>query len=73
MNFDNITFSGGWTITLPPSPGELYGWFAGGFGIPTFLSIVDRIDYSQDTATASVRGPLSFARWGPAAAGGLAG
>jgi hypothetical protein len=39
-------------------------WFGGG-GDPN--SIVDRITFSNDTATASVRGPLSSARRGLAA------
>jgi hypothetical protein len=45
-----------------------YGWFGGGYfvGPPTFspnmYSRVDRIDYATDTATASVRGPLSIAK-----------
>ena len=34
-----------------------YGYFSGGYG-PT-LTTVDRIDYSNDTATASPKGPLS--------------
>jgi hypothetical protein len=47
-----------------------YGWFGGGLGpYPTTYSTVDRITYATDTATASVRGPLSLARYGIAAAG----
>jgi len=38
-----------------------YGYAAGGFPGPSY-STVDRIDYSNDTATASVRGPLSGPR-----------
>jgi hypothetical protein len=48
-----------------------YGWFGGGF-IPdplTNYSLVDRIDYSNDTATTSTRGPLSLARRNFAATG----
>ena len=41
-----------------------FGYFGG--GITTF-STVDRIDYSNDTQTASVRGPLSFGRHASAA------
>ena len=37
------------------------GYFGGGSNPQ--LSTVERIDYSNDTATASVRGPLSAARW----------
>jgi len=49
-----------------------YGWIAGGSdaGVPiTNYSRVDRIDYSNDNATASIRGPLIAARWATAAAG----
>ena len=52
------------------------GWFGGGAGyngslVYTYLSLVDRITYATDTATASTRGPLSLARNGIGAAGGL--
>ena len=43
------------------------GWFGG--GSPGPYSTVDRITYATDTATASVRGPLSLARNSLAAAG----
>ncbi len=49
-----------------------YGYFGGGVVISptaTTRSTVDRIDYSNDTTTASVRGPLSSARYGLAATG----
>jgi hypothetical protein len=58
-----------------------YGWFGGGttaqtnFGIPTpsvttyTESSIERIDYSNDSSTASIRGPLSLARFGFAATG----
>jgi hypothetical protein len=43
-----------------------YGWFAGGFGevsgSSNDKSTVDRIDYVNDSNTASVRGPLTYAR-----------
>jgi hypothetical protein len=47
-----------------------YGWFGGGF-ISTFdsISTVDRIDFSNDSVTASPRGPLSVARVYTAATG----
>jgi hypothetical protein len=49
-----------------------YGWFGGGY-VPASPNInrstVDRITYANDTATASVRGPLSLARQRLAAAG----
>ena len=42
-----------------------YGWFGGGISITTSpsgtKSTIDRIDYANDTATASARGPLSTA------------
>jgi len=50
-----------WTATAP------FGYFGGGRN--TQLSIVDRIDYTNDTTTASVRGPLTLARYGLAATG----
>jgi hypothetical protein len=43
-----------------------YGYFGGGIST---LSTVDRIDYSNDSTTASVRGPLSLGRHASAAAG----
>jgi hypothetical protein len=49
-----------------------YGWFGGGFTntpTPAVLSTVDRIDFSNDSSTASVRGPLSLARSSLAATG----
>ena len=38
-----------------------YGWFGGGYtGVaPGYKSLVDRITYATDTATATARGPLS--------------
>ena len=47
-----------------------FGYFAGGYNpSPPNFSIVDRIDYSNDTATAAVKGPLSAAKRGVAATG----
>jgi hypothetical protein len=48
-----------------------YGWFGGGITIPlpTPSGRVDRIDFSNDSATASIRGPLSTQRYGLAATG----
>ncbi len=48
------------------------GWFGGGqLGGPTYaiVSLVDRITYATDTATASVRGPFNTTQIGTAAAG----
>jgi hypothetical protein len=48
-----------------------YGWFGGGFNpsAPTTKSTVDRINFSNDSVTASPRSPLSSAKYGSAAAG----
>ena len=52
-----------------------YGWFGGGYypapllADPPYLSTVDRIDFSNDSSTASVRSPLSLARVNSAATG----
>ena len=43
-----------------------YGWFGGGLNpalTPSLLTTVDRIDFSNDSSTASVRGPLSAGRY----------
>ena len=45
---------------LMPSSGNTAAWFAG--GAPGNLSTVNRITFATDTATATVRGPLSLAR-----------
>jgi hypothetical protein len=43
-----------------------YGWFGGGYKQPAvpanYYSRIDRIDFSNDSATASIRGPLSMER-----------
>jgi hypothetical protein len=45
-----------------------YGWFGGGSAVPAAqFSIVDRIDFSNDSVTASKRGLLSSVRSGAAA------
>ena len=44
------------------SLGTDYAYNAGGFDDPNRISLVDRIDYSNDTATAAVKGPLSVGR-----------
>ena len=46
-----------------------FGYIGGGNVGPANQSRIDRIDYSNDTATASVRGPLSLARRQLAASG----
>ena len=68
-----VSFSGGFTFTEAPSENTA-AWFGGGSaggGQPGYHSTVDRITYATDTATASVRGPLSLARFSLAAAGGM--
>ena len=63
------SFSGGITITeAPAAPQEnTAAWFAGN-ATPAGRSSVDRITYATDTATASVRGPLSGGKYNLAAA-----
>ena len=64
-----VTFGGGLTLTAAPPAGPTAGWFGGGYSPPTLISTVDRITYATDTATASVRGPLSSARYTLSGAG----
>ena len=68
MELAGMLLTGGFTYTAPPSENTA-AWFGG--GQPGPLSTVDRITYATDTATASVRGPLSLARGNLAAAGGI--
>ena len=49
-----------------------YGYFAGGEPGPGAISTIDRIDYSNDTATASPKGSLSVAKYSAAGASGRA-
>ena len=51
------------------SSNQTHGWFGGGTMNPGYLSTVDRIDFSNDTGTANIRGPLSAARQDLAATG----
>ena len=46
---------------LGATSNSLFGYFAG--GVPGPLSSVDRIDYTNDTATATPKGPLSAGRY----------
>jgi len=42
---------------------DTHGWFGGGANpTPAVVSTVDRIDFSNDTGTANIRGPLSVAK-----------
>ena len=54
---------------LHPDAIANYGWFGGGYAPPATLSIVDRIDFSNDLSTASVRGSLSAPTYSKAATG----
>ena len=65
-----ISFSGGVGIVAPPSVATA-GWFGGGEAGPSNISTVNRMTFATDTATASVRGPLSLGRRGIAGAGTL--
>ena len=65
---DQIEFDDSNTLDLPfKRVLGSYGYFGG--GSPGPISTVDRVDYSNDTATASVRGPLSSASYRLAATG----
>jgi hypothetical protein len=57
---------GGFTLVGAPPASATYGWFGTGYSAPTapigggaVYSGVQRIDYSNDLTTASVRGPLT--------------
>ena len=67
-----ITFTGGgFSFTAAPPAEATYGWFGGGYSAPgnggavprAIVSSVQRIEYANDTTTASVRGPLTLARY----------
>jgi hypothetical protein len=45
-----------------------YGYFGGG-NVPSLYSTINRIDYSNDTTNASIRGPLSQTRYSHQATG----
>ena len=64
-----ISFGGGVGITAAPPGGPTAGWFGGGYAPGSPTSTVQRITFATDTATASIRGPLSLARRGLAATG----
>ena len=68
--------SGEWStkgdVFLSPSPfnaAHPFGYFGGGGSPGPAISTVGRIDYSNDTATATEKGPLSSARYDLAATG----
>ena len=49
-----------WNTPSPFTKAHPFGYFGGGRA-PSYISTVDRIDYTNDTATASIKGPLSAA------------
>lgn len=49
-------------LGVSTSGNDYYGWFGGGEASFVSQSIVDRIEYATDTASATARGPLSVAR-----------
>jgi hypothetical protein len=52
------------------SSAQTHGWFGGGVApSTTTVSTVDRIDFSNDTGTANIKGPLSAGKYGVAATG----
>ena len=58
--------------SIKPPKGGNFGWFGGGFNpalSPSIITTVDRIDFSNDSSTASVRGPLILARYALIATG----
>jgi hypothetical protein len=58
----NLSFARYW---LAATGNSNYGWFGGGYSLlpNTARAIVDRIDFSNDSVSASPRGPLSSAKF----------
>ena len=50
-----------WNTPSPFTKAHPFGYFGGGRS-PSYVTTVDRIDYSNDTATAVAKGPLSAAK-----------
>jgi hypothetical protein len=78
INFfnDDITSSPRGSLTdtkyyLAATGNSNFGWFGGGYKLSpqTTFAAVDRIDFSNDLATASPRGGLGLAKFGPGATG----
>ena len=71
---DNLIFSidaaniKSWSGELPGT-GTPFGYYGGGSDGSTNRSSVDRIDYSNDTATAATKGPLTAGKYALAATG----
>jgi hypothetical protein len=63
------TIGGGISIVTPPSTATA-GWYAGGTPGTGGQTTVDRITFATDTATSTVRGPLSSAAYRRAGATG---
>ena len=63
--------SGYFDFTVNPyvQPDVEYGYFAAGYRFPSVRTYVQRIDYSNDTVTASLKGPLSVGRYRYSATG----
>ena len=57
-----------WNTPSPFVKAFPFGYFGGGGPSPK-RSTVDRIDYSNDTATAAAKGPLTISRYFPGATG----
>ena len=68
MELTGMQLTSGFTFTPPPPPENTAAWFGGGGAT---VSTVDRITFATDTATASVRGPLSSVSQALAAASNL--
>jgi len=63
-----------WNTPSPFTKPFPFGYFGGGFpsgGSPGRVSTVDRIDYSNDTATASPKGPLTATTYRHSATGNV--
>lgn len=70
---NGVTMSGPAPAPAPSPTVATAGWFSGGNNqnVPTNLSSVNRVTYATDTATASVRGPLSANKYQAAGTGTL--
>ena len=67
-----ITFTGGgFSFTEAPPAAPTAGWFSAGVQLPSYATVssVNRITFATDTATSTVRGPLSVERRYHAATG----
>lgn len=73
ITLGGVTITGaGVTFVAPPPAQGTAGWFGGGYQdtyAPVIQSVVQRITFATDTATASVRGPLTAGRYAGSASG----